>query len=187
MRLSAILWLLLVLTILASAQDDSSISGCPMHVHDAQSATSDSSQSTPDSHSHDVDSRGDRAMGFAQTKTAHHFLLKKNGGVIRVEARDAADEASRASIRKHLALIAQSFSQGDFQIPMLVHDQNPPGTEVMKRRKDSIRYRYVEIPGGAEVVISSSDPKAIAAVHKFLRFQIKEHRTGDPLSVDSSP
>jgi hypothetical protein len=40
----------------------------------------------------------------------------------------------------------------------------------------------VELPQGAEVVISSADPKAIAAIHEFLRFQIREHRTGDPLN-----
>lgn len=186
MRLNAILPLLLVLTISASAQDDPSKSGCSMHVHDPQSATSDSSQSVSSSHSHDVDARGDRAMGFEHTKTVHHFLLKKNGGVIRVAARDAADEGSRVSIRRHLALIARFFSQGDFHIPMLVHDQNPPGAEIMKRSKGAIRYRYAELPGGAEVVISSSDPKAIAAIHEFLRFQIKEHRTGDPLRVFGS-
>lgn len=183
MRLSAILPLLVVLTVLASAQDDHSMSACPMHGGHAQNENTDSPQSTADSHSHDVDSRGARAMGFEHTKTAHHFLLRKDGGVIRVEANDAADEASRGSIRKHLATIAQSFSKGDFQIPMLVHDQNPPGVEVMKRRKSAIQYRYVDLPGGAEVVISSADAKAIAAIHEFLRFQIKEHRTGDPLSV----
>ena len=184
MRFRAILPLLMALTVLASAQDDHSMSACPMHGDHVQNENSDSPQSAADSHSHDVDSRGDRAMGFEHAKTAHHFLLKRDGGVIRVEANDAVDEASRASIRKHLARIAQSFSEGDFQIPMLVHDQDPPGAAVMKRRKSLIRYRYAEVPEGAEVLISSTDPKAIAAIHQFLRFQITEHRTGDPLSVD---
>lgn len=142
-----------------------------------------SSQSTPDCHSHDVDSRGDQAMGFEHTKTTHHFLLKHTGGVIRVEARDATDESSRASVRRHLAHIANAFSRGDFQIPMLVHDQTPPGAEAMKRMKNSIHYQYAEIANGAEVVISSRDPKAVAAIQKFLRFQIEDHRTGDPLHV----
>ena len=142
-------------------------------------------QSTPDSHAHDVDSRGDKAMGFEHTKTTHHFLLNRNGGVIRVEANDPNDESSRASVRMHLAHIAHAFSQGDFQIPMLVHDQTPPGAEAMKRMKDSIRYQYAEIANGGEVVISSRDPKALAAIHEFLRFQIREHRTGDsPKSSD---
>ena len=144
-------------------------------------AASASAQSASDSHSHDVDARGDRAMGFEHTKTTHHFLLNQNGGVIRVETRNAADVGSRASIRAHLAHIDNAFSQGDFQIPMLVHDQTPPGVETMKRRKNAIRYQYANTANGAEVVISSRDPKAIAAIHEFLRFQIKDHRTGDPL------
>lgn len=146
-------------------------------------ATSASAQSASDSHAHDVDTRGDKAMGFEHTKTTHHFLLNQNGGVIRVETRDASDAGSRASIRAHLTHIVKAFSQGDFQIPMLVHDQTPPGAEVMKRLKHSIEYRLVELPTGGEVVIASSNPQAIAAIHEFLRFQIKDHRTGDPLKI----
>lgn len=36
---------------------------------------------------------------------------------------------------------------------------------------------------GAQVTIRTTNPKAIEAIHKFLRFQIKEHRTGDKLGV----
>jgi hypothetical protein len=30
------------------------------------------------------------------------------------------------------------------------------------------------------VRIRTSDPEAVAAVHEFLRFQIRDHGTGDP-------
>jgi hypothetical protein len=168
----AILMLLLVAFGSAQKQAGKSISTSPI---EAQSHSGNS-------HDQELDARGDAAMGFEHTRTAHHFLLKKNGGVIQVRTDDAADADSRASIRKHLQHIARAFSQGDFQIPMLVHNQEPPGTEVMKQAKASIAYLYVELPHGAEVVISSADPKAIAAIHEFLRFQIREHRTGDPLN-----
>src|SRR5947208_1995492 len=46
--------------------------------------------------------RGDAAMGFDQDKTTHHFLLKPEGGEIRVEANDPADRSSRDAIRLHL-------------------------------------------------------------------------------------
>jgi hypothetical protein len=29
--------------------------------------------------------------------------------------------------------------------------------------------------------------EALAAVHEFLRFQIKDHRTDDPLAIQSNP
>ena len=46
-----------------------------------------------------MNERGDKVMGFDHTKTTHHFLLKPNGGVIQIEANDAADTASRDEIR----------------------------------------------------------------------------------------
>ena len=62
-------------------------------------------------------------MGFSQTETTHHFLLKKDGGVIQVEANSAQDTSNRELIRTHLAQIAQGFQAGDFSDPMSVHDQ----------------------------------------------------------------
>jgi hypothetical protein len=31
------------------------------------------------------------------------------------------------------------------------------------------------------------NPKALAAIHEFLRFQIKDHRTADPLALQQLP
>jgi hypothetical protein len=36
------------------------------------------------------------------------------------------------------------------------------------------------------VNIASDEPVAQAAIHDFLRFQITDHRTGDPLAVDAA-
>ncbi len=142
-------------------------------------------QHDPNHHTHaaGVDSRGDHAMGFDHTRTAHHFLLKPDGGIIRVEVNDSTDDASRSSIRMHLSHIAKSFAGGDFDIPMFIHDRVPPGVPVMKRKKAQIAYEFREIPTGGEVVITTSDRKAIAAIHDFLKFQIEDHRTGDSTAV----
>jgi len=75
------------------------------------------------------------------------------------------------------------FSEGNFEIPMFVHDQTPPGAAAMKQLKADISYKYVEIENGAKVVISSENPAAISAIHDFLAFQIKDHHTGDSLDV----
>jgi len=134
-------------------------------------------------HMHDVEHRGDQAMGFDHTKTTHHFLLSASGGSIQVTADDPEDSASRDQIRMHLAHIAKMFSEGNFEIPMFVHDQTPPGAATMKQLKADIAYKYVEIEHGAKVVISSENPAAISAIHDFFAFQIKDHHTGDSLDV----
>ena len=130
-----------------------------------------------------MNKRGDRVMGFDHTKTTHHFRLTNDGGVIQVEANDGNDSASRDEIRMHLSHIAVMFAEGNFKAPMLIHEQTPPGVPVMKSEKAKIEYRFEETEGGGRVIIKTSDPKAIKAVHDFLRFQIDEHQTGDPVEV----
>jgi hypothetical protein len=127
--------------------------------------------------------RGEMGMGFSQTATTHHFLLKPDGGVIQVEANDPSDADSLASIRMHLHHIAGAFQQGDFDIPMFVHDTVPSGEPEMRRLKDTIHYSIEESATGGRVIIRSNNQDAIAAVHKFLIFQIEEHKTGDPLEI----
>lgn len=139
----------------------------------------------PESHKHSMDMqhRADAGMGFSQAKTTHHFILAKDGGVISVEANDPKDTASRDQIRMHLAHVAKMFGEGNFDIPMFVHDQVPPGVPVMQAKKSQIQYRFEESKLGGRVVIATSDPEAVSAVHDFLGFQIREHRTGDSLAV----
>jgi hypothetical protein len=36
---------------------------------------------------------------------------------------------------------------------------------------------------GGRIRIATESREALAAVHDFLRFQIKDHQTGDPLTV----
>jgi hypothetical protein len=130
---------------------------------------------------------GDHAamvMGFDQDKTAHHFHLYDDGGAIGVTVKDSGDVKNRDAIRSHLLHIASMFSAGNFNAPMLVHDfQNVPGTAALATLKDHITYRYTETPTGGRVDIVTHDPAALAALHQFLGYQIREHRTGDPLSV----
>lgn len=162
--------------------------GCPMHEQhqNAQAKTATTSgKDHPMSHDgmKEMNERGDKAMGFAQNKTTHHFRLLKEGGAIEVEANEAKDQASREQIRQHLAHIAQSFSAGDFAVPMFVHDRTPPGVDVMKRLRAEIKYEFENTERGGRVRIKTGNAEARAAVHDFLRFQIKEHQTGDALEV----
>ena len=128
-------------------------------------------------------SRGEQGMGFSQKTTTHHFLLKADGGIIAVIANDKKDTATREQIRMHLAHIAHAFAQGDFDIPMFVHDQTPPGVPAMKRLAKQIHYDPHNTEEGGEVIISSSSAEAIRAIHDFLLFQIRAHKTGDSTTL----
>jgi hypothetical protein len=137
-------------------------------------------------HDHDMaemNKRGDQGMGFSQEKTIHHFYLTKTGGIIQVETNDPKDLASRDQIREHLRHIAMMFAEGNFDIPMFVHDQVPAGVGEMKSLKTALSYKYEETDRGGRVIISSDSPRAVSAVQSFLRFQINEHKTGDQLEA----
>jgi hypothetical protein len=151
----------------------------------AQEKTSSCSAHHGGSRHDAVDERGDRVMGFDHTKTTHRFVLTPDGGVIDVSANSADDEASREAIRTHLAHIAKMFAEGDFEAPMLIHDQVPPGVPVMKRDRKKIRWTYEDTPAGGRVVAATKDPAALEALHAFLRFQIEDHRTGDSTAVSA--
>jgi hypothetical protein len=140
---------------------------CPMHkAHMAQSA---------------VDHRHEETTGLPSDGIEHHFLLGPDGGSIRIEVKDARQAEERARVRAHLQAIAHAFSAGDFSMPARIHDRRPPGVETMKARRDAIRYTFSETPNGGSVAIATADPAALGAIHDFLRFQIADHKTGDPV------
>jgi hypothetical protein len=127
--------------------------------------------------------RGDKVMGFSHEKTTHHFRLYRDGGSIEALANDSNDAASRQEIREHLEHIAGMFKSGDFNAPMLIHARTPPGVPTMKKLHSQIEYRVEETPNGARVRVSSQNPKAVAAIHDFLHFQIQDHKTGDSTAI----
>ena len=156
----------------------------PLHARPWQSGECPHKDAKPHHSDHEaMTSRGEQGMGFSQTTTTHHFLLKADGGIIAVTANEKKDAVTREQIREHLAHIADAFAQGDFDIPMFVHDQTPPGVPTMKRLSKKIRYQFHETDKGGQVEISSTDNEAIQAIHDFLLFQIREHKTGDPTSL----
>jgi hypothetical protein len=158
--------LLLALSIASQSTQNPKPEECPMHAAHAQ-----------------MNDRGEKGMGFSQTATTHHFYLNESGGIIQVEANDSTDVTNRDDIRMHLRHIAHAFQTGDFDIPMFVHDTVPPGVPEMKRLQKHIRYAFEETPNGGRVVIASANAKALAAIHRFLQFQIEEHKTGDSRAV----
>jgi hypothetical protein len=133
--------------------------------------------------------RGAHVMGFDQEKTTHQFRLFADGGAIDVSANDKNDGreemmANRDAIREHLPRIARMFGDGDFSNPMLVHGSNVPGTKELAALKANVKYAYADTQRGGRIDITTTDPAALAALHTFLRYQIADHKTGDPGKVE---
>ena len=149
----------------------------------AQQPKKSGNSNTTDMADEQMNKRGDHVMGFDHTKTTHHFRLQELGGSIEVTANSSDDVESSAQIKMHLKHIAAMFAAGNFNAPILIHDQKPPGVPVMQQLRDEIKYDFEEIDRGAAVRISTKNPTALKAIHDFLRFQIKEHKTGDSLDV----
>lgn len=121
--------------------------------------------------------RGKQVMGVDQYTARHVFESRADGG--RIELQETGDDTAAVTrIRQHLADIAAAFARGDFSAPSLVHLQRVPGTQVMAAKRDAITYRVAPLPRGGEVLITSRDPDAVAAVHEFLAFQRHEHHAG---------
>jgi hypothetical protein len=147
---------------------------CPMHKEHMKAASQ---------HQADVEKHGDEAMGFPHNKMTHHFRLYSDGGAIEVTVNDSNDSQNMQAIRSHLSHIVTMFSNGEFSIPMYVHDQVPPGVPVMKDKHAEISYSFEELPAGGRVHIKTTNPEALKAVHDFLRFQIEDHHTGDTTDI----
>jgi hypothetical protein len=122
-------------------------------------------------------------MDFDQAKTVHHFRLAEDGGAIEIEVRRASDEDLRDTVRMHLRHIAQEFAAGDFDKPLATHGEAPAGVTDLIRLEDAVAYTFENMKNGGRVRIRAAGREARNAVHAFLRYQIREHATGDPLTV----
>lgn len=122
-------------------------------------------------------------MRFSHDLTTHQFHLLMNGGETVVIANDPKDTASIELIRMHLSHIVRMFSNGNFNVPMMIHDTNPLGVATVIRLKSDIPYTLSEILQGAKIRIETSSSETTDAVHAFLLFQIVDHKTGDSPAI----
>lgn len=130
---------------------------------------------------------GRQAMGFDQDTTTHHFTIEADGGAIAVDVNTGADATGIAQIRAHLREIATAFKAGDFGKPLLTHGEQPPGVPILQRLKADLTYAYADTALGGIVRITTQNAEARDALHAFLRYQITEHKTGDPLTPRTGP
>jgi hypothetical protein len=115
-------------------------------------------------------------MGVDQYTSTHRFESLPDGGRITL-IRQSDDPEGVAQIRAHMIRIQAAFRRGDFSLPGFVHDRTVPGTSVMTERQSKITYTTDTVPRGGSLRIHSTDSLAIDAVHQFLAFQRRDHRT----------
>lgn len=113
----------------------------------------------------------------------HHFHLRRNGGAIDLTSNESGQQAVDA-IRAHLKDVLEDFKSGEFKNPRFVHGKTPDGIDVMQKERKSITYRLEQLKDGGRIVIETKNPRALEAIHDFMRFQIAEHRTGDSTRVE---
>lgn len=138
---------------------------------------------THEQHMAQMKTQGEKAMGFDQDTTVHHFRLLADGGSISVDVKTVGDDDTRIQIRSHLRQIATAFQQGDFAKPLMTHGEQPPGVAVLQRLKAELAYTYEDTARGGVVRIMTTNFEALGALHAFLKYQIVEHATGDPVDV----
>lgn len=113
-------------------------------------------------------------MGVDQYSSHHLFDDLPNGGRIELQ-RDSTDSAGVRTIREHLQHVARAFADGDFTIPGFVHADSVPGTATMSARRALIAYSFQPLPGGGEVLVTSTDSAAVTAIHAFMAYQRQDH------------
>src|SRR5688500_7939234 len=113
---------------------------------------------------------GPHPLAFDQAKAIHHFYLHEDGGLIEITAKDGKDKKAVGEIRQHLNAVMKMFAEG-----------HVPASPAMQRLRDRIKYEYEDVSGGGRLKISTRHVRALSGVHEFLRLQITELKTGDPL------
>jgi hypothetical protein len=75
----------------------------------------------------------ERHPGTIAYSQSHYDEVNHRGKTtIEVTANDPNNTQSRDQIWHHLTHIAEMFSAGNFNAPVFIHDQTPPGVPVMK-------------------------------------------------------
>jgi hypothetical protein len=144
---------------------------------------------------------------FDREKAAVHFTLFTDGATIDLQVVHPTDDVTRHSVEIHMQKVAMALTAGDFaavrsaKAPApqhtTLHVVTPsgrpaagdastffvPGVATLTRLAREVKYTYVETPDGGRVDIRTASSEALSALHEFLRFQISQHATGDPVDV----
>jgi hypothetical protein len=125
----------------------------------------------------------DRPMPFDDGKAVHHFYLLKNGGAVEVAAKDPSDKPTIDAIQKQLELQAKSYEKGNFDATATEKGKMPESVNTMKKLRKEITFEVMQMDAGAALRMFSVNTQARQAIQDYLKQQIEERHTGDPLEV----
>jgi hypothetical protein len=129
----------------------------------------------PASRQDQVRAQGAQVMPFDLARTTHLFQMTETGGVQQVVAKDPNDGQQIALIRQHLQHEAQRFRAGDFSDPAAIHGAAMPGLAALQEGATQIDVAYQELPDGAQITYTTSDPKLVTALHQWFGAQLSDH------------
>jgi hypothetical protein len=122
-----------------------------------------------------VHDMGQGVMPFNLGETTHIFEMTDTGGIQEVTADDPDDAAQVQLIQQHLQHEVALFRAGDFSDPTSLHGSGMPGVEDLAAGVQSIQIDYVELPTGAQIIFTTSEPKLITALHRWFGAQLSDH------------
>lgn len=121
--------------------------------------------------------RAAEVMPFDLTRTTHTFTNTDDGGVETVVVNDPTDGRNLALIRSHLVREAARFRTGDYSDPARIHGMDMPGLEELEAGATRVEVTYTEVPDGAQITYSSTEPALAAAIHSWFERQVADHGT----------
>lgn len=132
----------------------------------------------------EVESRFSRAMGVPVEKVTVHFYLVKNGGVVELSAKNPTDTTTAAALQKYLQNQKDLWEKGKETAVTDVHLRAPEAASTMRRLRNDITFFMAKTDSGGVLRMFSINEQARAAIQDYLRFEITEHKTGDPTTLD---
>jgi len=132
----------------------------------------------------DLNSRFSKALGTDASHIIQHYYLVKNGGVIEFAAKDLSDSATISALQKYMEAQKDLFEKGKTDADADVHGKVPDGVPILKKLRNEITFFTVKNDDGGALRMFSTNDQARQAIQDFLKFQINEHKTGDPLVAE---
>lgn len=105
-------------------------------------------------------------IGFTSGLVRETFLATPDGG-IEDDVVIVPDPAAIAHLRRQTHARAKAFARGDFVDPTNPHGDLVPGLREMRRQWNKMHVRYQELPNGARVRYTTSDPVMVEALHQW--------------------
>lgn len=89
--------------------------------------------------------------------------------------KDPGDARNRDLIRAHLRSEAESFRSGNYSDPAKIHGMDMPGVDALQQGASRVKVALVEVPGGAQITYTSTEPSLVAALHDWFDRQSSDH------------